>query len=118
MGRHGFSEMVFDFPTEPVVFGCFPCCSSRIYRFTSAGTTTRSMNPSTSGLTFLALVSTLGLLSAGFSTSILWNSGDSLPTIPSNRMGSVPGRSFQDEQAGFVICDERSGSVSFSTGRV
>jgi len=60
-GRHGFSEMVFGSPIEPVVFGCFPCCSSRMYRFTRAGTITRSMKPCTSGLTFLAAPA-LGLL--------------------------------------------------------
>jgi hypothetical protein len=43
---HGFCGVVFGSATEPVVFGCFPCFSSRMYRFTSAGTTTRSRKSS------------------------------------------------------------------------
>jgi len=63
------SQMALDSPSVPVVFGCFPCCSSRMSRFTSAGTTTRSMKPCTSGHISLALASALRVLSAGISMS-------------------------------------------------
>jgi len=54
-----------------------------MYRFTRAGTTTRSRKPSTSGRIFLAVVLALGLLSVGVSKGVLRYIGDhsTLPAV-------------------------------------